>query len=80
MVMGVPVVSRSHTVKPVVKPEWGSCSGTGRATYTVLCADTFVCGTNLKLRQANARAQAKVARVCRGLATPLVEAKFCDRP
>ena len=38
-------------------------------------ADSFACGANLKLRQANARAQAKVARaharVCRGLATPL---------
>ena len=41
-----------------------------------LCADSFTCGANLKLRQTNARAQAKVARararVCRGLATPLV--------
>ena len=39
--------------------------------------DSFACGANLKLRQANARPQAKVARacarVCRGSATPL----FC---
>ena len=38
-------------------------------------ADSFTHGINLKLRQVNARAQAKVAwaraRVCRGLATPL---------
>ena len=38
--------------------------------------DSFAHGTNLKLRQANARAQAIVARaharVCRGLATPLL--------
>ena len=36
---------------------------------------SFMRGANLKLRQVNARAQAKVAqayaRVCRGLATPL---------
>ena len=40
-------------------------------------ADSFACGANLKLRQANARAQAKVARaraqVCQGLATPLTQ-------
>ena len=43
------------------------------------CADSFVHGTNLKLRQANARAQAKVpearARVYRGLPTPLLKNK-----
>ena len=42
-----------------------------------LCADSFACGANLKLRQVNARAQAKVAqaraRMCRGLATPLLQ-------
>ena len=49
-----------------------------------LHADSFVCGANLKLRQANARAQAKVARararVYRGLATPLFTAKPQHRP
>ena len=43
-------------------------------------ADSFARGVNLKLRQANARALAKVARahtrVCRGLATPLVTVQF----
>ena len=38
-------------------------------------ADSSACGANLKLQQANARAQAKVAwacaQVCWGLATPL---------
>ena len=42
-----------------------------------LRADSFVCGANLKLRQANARVQAKVAQarawMCRGLATPLLQ-------
>ena len=65
---------------------WGKC----KANYYTDCseqarpsdphlfrsrADPFARGANLKLRQANARAQAKVARacarVCQGLATPL---------